>query len=69
MLLNIPPDRRGLIPERDEASLRGVRAVLDATFDENLAHHAAARTSKARWKPPGNKEATPVPAGVLFGGG
>ena len=32
LLLNIPPDRRGLIPEVDAARLREFRRVLDATF-------------------------------------
>lgn len=35
--LNLPPDRRGLIPEDDEARLRELRQTLDALF----AHDAA----------------------------
>ena len=42
-LLNLPPDRRGLIHERDEESLRGMRAILDATFAEDLALRALER--------------------------
>ena len=37
LLFNLPPDRRGLIPEEDVARLREFRAALDAVF----AHDAA----------------------------
>ncbi len=37
LLLNIPPDKRGLIHENDIKSLRGMRALLDSCFSENLA--------------------------------
>jgi alpha-L-fucosidase len=37
LLLNVPPDRRGLIHENDITSLEGMREILDATFYENLA--------------------------------
>jgi alpha-L-fucosidase len=37
LLLNVPPDRRGLLHERDVASLAGFGALLRATFRENLA--------------------------------
>jgi alpha-L-fucosidase len=36
LLLNVPPDRRGLFHEHDAARLRELRAALDATFAENL---------------------------------
>jgi alpha-L-fucosidase len=39
-LLNLPPDRRGLIPETDRASLAGFRSHLDRTFATNLAERA-----------------------------
>jgi alpha-L-fucosidase len=32
LLLNIPPDRRGLIHENDARRLRELRNVLDETF-------------------------------------
>lgn len=47
-LLNLPPDRRGRIHEEDAASLRGMRAILDATFAENLAASATVRASGVR---------------------
>lgn len=47
-LLNLPPDRRGLIHEQDAASLRGMRAILDATFAEDLARSAAVSASAGR---------------------
>ena len=37
LLLNIPPDRRGLFHENDVARLRELRATIDATFKTNLA--------------------------------
>lgn len=40
LLLNIPPDRRGLISENDIRSLEGMRSILDATFRINLAESA-----------------------------
>jgi hypothetical protein len=36
-LLNLPPDRMGLIPEVDRQSLRGFRSHLDKTFSHNFA--------------------------------
>ncbi|HOY45430.1 MAG TPA: alpha-L-fucosidase, partial [bacterium] len=36
LLLNIPPDRRGLIHENDAAALREMHRRLDATFQRNL---------------------------------
>jgi alpha-L-fucosidase len=47
-LLNLPPDRRGRIHENDERSLRGFRALLDATFAENLAEGATPSASNVR---------------------
>jgi alpha-L-fucosidase len=35
--LNLPPDRRGRINERDVESLKSFRRILDATFATNLA--------------------------------
>jgi alpha-L-fucosidase len=40
MLLNVPPDRRGLLHENDVASLRGFGALVRGTFEENLAAKA-----------------------------
>jgi alpha-L-fucosidase len=37
LLLNVPPDRRGLFHENDVARLAELRAVLDETFKVNLA--------------------------------
>jgi alpha-L-fucosidase len=37
LLLNLPPDRRGLIHERDVQSLKQFKSAIDATFKENLA--------------------------------
>jgi alpha-L-fucosidase len=36
LLLNIPPDKRGRINERDIIALKGLRTILDQTFHTNL---------------------------------
>lgn len=51
LLLNIPPDRRGLFHENDVARLRELRAVLDDTFKTNL---AAGKPVKADSAQPGH---------------
>ncbi len=48
MLLNLPPDRRGRIPNADVAVLREFRRMLNATFAKNLAQHATIRASNTR---------------------
>jgi len=48
LLLNLPPDRRGLIHENDVQRLRDLRQVLDAIFAENLAAGATARASHVK---------------------
>ncbi|RJP63869.1 MAG: alpha-L-fucosidase [Ignavibacteriales bacterium] len=40
LLLNVPPDKRGLINEKDIKSLQGFRYLLDETFKENFAKNA-----------------------------
>lgn len=48
LLLNLPPDPRGLINEHDVAALQGFRKLLDATFAENLATKASATANHVR---------------------
>ncbi|MCC6152647.1 MAG: alpha-L-fucosidase [Candidatus Hydrogenedentes bacterium] len=48
LLLNLPPDQRGLIHENDVASLRAMRAHLDATFAINLIAGANASAQNVR---------------------
>jgi alpha-L-fucosidase len=48
LLLNMPPDRRGLIHENDVRSLREWRHILNTTFAENLARGATATASHTR---------------------
>ena len=36
LLLNVPPDKRGLIHEKDAMSLAGLKDLLEATFRNNL---------------------------------
>jgi alpha-L-fucosidase len=52
LLLNLPPDKRGLIHENDVQRLREFRKVLDAIFDENLAAGAKAVASSTRGNSP-----------------
>ncbi|UCG46846.1 MAG: DUF1080 domain-containing protein [Phycisphaerales bacterium] len=47
-MLNLSPDRRGLVPDGDIKRLRELRAVLDATFKQDLAAGAKARSSHLR---------------------
>src|SRR6056297_2410154 len=46
-LLNLTPDRRGLIPEKDAARLREVGNIISASFEENLALNAEVEASDA----------------------
>ena len=48
LLLNIPPDRRGLIPDVDAQRLREFRRVLDRTFARDLARAATATAATQR---------------------
>jgi alpha-L-fucosidase len=48
LLLNVPPDRRGLVHENDAAALAGMRAILDATFGVDLAAGARLRATNTR---------------------
>ncbi len=47
-LLNLTPDRRGLIPDRDRAVLREVGDTLRGTFAKNLVQGGTARASNMR---------------------
>jgi alpha-L-fucosidase len=48
LLLNVPPDRRGLIHENDVAALKQWRVLLDETFKTNLALNAHVTASTYR---------------------
>jgi len=48
LLLNVPPDPRGLIHERDVAVLKQWGALLDSTFKTNLAANAKATADHYR---------------------
>lgn len=52
LLLNIPPDRRGRFHEIDCERLMGLRKVLDATFDKDLAKGKPATASNTRGNDP-----------------
>jgi len=40
LLLNVPPDQRGLINEKDSAALAGFKKLRDESFDDNLLKQA-----------------------------
>ena len=48
LLLNVPPDRRGRIHEKDVAALRGWRRLIDSTFATDLAAGGIARADNVR---------------------
>ncbi len=50
LLLNLPPDRRGLIHENDVAALKGWKAMLDKSLGNNLAARAEATADAFRGK-------------------
>jgi alpha-L-fucosidase len=56
-LLNVPPDRRGLIYEADAESLRGFGRIMNATFARNLAAGSRVKASNVRG---GRKEYEPI---------
>ncbi|MEZ4809940.1 MAG: alpha-L-fucosidase [Allomuricauda sp.] len=49
LLVNLPPDKRGLIHENDVVSLKGFKQILDETFAVNLAQEAEATANNIRW--------------------
>jgi len=50
LLLNLPPDRRGLIHAIDSTNLAGLRDVIDRTFKTNLAQGAKVTARHTRGK-------------------
>ncbi len=48
LLLNIPPDRRGLFHENDVAALKGFKAMIDNEFKTNLAKDAVVEADSWR---------------------
>jgi alpha-L-fucosidase len=52
LILNVPPDRRGLLNERDVNSLLGYKKLLDVAFAHNLAHGAKVTVSSFRGNSP-----------------
>lgn len=62
LLLNVPPDQRGLFHEKDVASLKGFRELLNKTFALNLAQKAAVTADSYR-----GKAAAYAPANITDG--
>ena len=48
LLLNVPPDKRGLITKYDIKSLKGMRYILDKTFKNNLAVNAKVKATSEK---------------------
>lgn len=48
LLLNIPPDRRGLFHERDVQALKTFKSIIDETFQVNLAQGAQVTADNTR---------------------
>jgi alpha-L-fucosidase len=48
LLLNVPPDRRGLVHERDVEALQGFKRILDSVFHEDLAPGATLTATVVR---------------------
>jgi alpha-L-fucosidase len=49
-MLNLPPDRRGLLHENDVASVRGFHRLVTETFKQNLAEKSKVSASNIRGK-------------------
>lgn len=52
LLLNVPPDKRGLIHENDVKSLKGFKELLDSEFKMNLAMNAKIEATSYRGASP-----------------
>jgi len=63
LLLNVPPDTRGLIHENDINSLKGLRLYLDETFDTDLLNGARPYGQSASNAIDGNKNTSWVASG------
>lgn len=48
LLLNVPPDRRGLFHDEDVKALKGFRELLDNAFKNNLADNSEVEASNVR---------------------
>lgn len=70
LLLNIPPDTRGLIHENDVARLAEFKEFLDKTFESNIAYRAFTKYKNARKSVDGDKnsylEITELPAEIEY---
>ena len=53
LLLNLPPDRRGLIHERDVDALQGFRRAMDATMKQDVYYGVIPGTAKPTLLKPG----------------
>ncbi len=50
LLLNVPPDQRGLFHENDVKALKGFRKILDSVFADNLVENASISADSFRGK-------------------
>jgi alpha-L-fucosidase len=63
LLLNVPPDRRGLLSDSDTSSLQRFGALLEKTFAANLAEKAEVTTTAA---PGAGETVLDLPGAVSF---
>ena len=54
LLLNVPPDKRGLINENDIKSLKGMKEIIDKTFEKDLTKDAGIKTDMELINPENN---------------
>ena len=52
LLLNLPPDKRGLIHQNDRDSLKAFRSIIEETFNDNLAKNQEVTASNYRKEHP-----------------
>ena len=52
LLLNLPPDQRGLIHENDVESLKGFKQIIDSTFANDLSKGAKVSANNVRFTNP-----------------
>ncbi|MGQ9801963.1 MAG: alpha-L-fucosidase [Candidatus Saccharicenans sp.] len=69
LLLNVPPDKRGLINENDVRALRGWRQLLDQTFKQGYIKKSAVRASSERPGHPASRLLKRNPDGYWMAGG
>ena len=66
LLLNVPPDRRGLFHETDVERLRGLRQAIDRTFRRDVAREARATSATRSGRTPVGPWAVPSSVRYMY---